>query len=101
MVGPRVSPNFENFQKSENALHELLKDSNPNLLIFWGYRLWSNFPKSNIIEIKINDKKITCFKIENNIYPILVLPHPSSTKLNNGFTELIKNQIDLIKLIEK
>ena len=96
MEGPRKAPNPENFQKSKNALHQLLEESKPNLIIFWGHRLWSNFPKSDILEIKVKEQKITCLKIDDAIYPILVIPHPSSSKLNNDFTEIIKKHIGLI-----
>lgn len=99
MEGPRKSPDFENFQKSEKALQDLLKESNPNLIIFWGYRLWNNFPKSHIVEINVNEEKISCIKVEDNIYPILVLPHPSSTKLNDSYSQIIKKQIELTKLL--
>lgn len=96
MQKPRQSPSFENFARSEKALQKLLKKLNPNLLIFWGYRLWSNFPKANIIEINVNGKVINCFKVGDTKYPILVVPHPSSTKLTHEYSDKIKSHIELI-----
>lgn len=93
MTNPRISPIQEDFKKSRKAFEQVLADLQPHLIIFWGYRLWQNFEKDNhsqqngIDYLEYNGKK----------YPIMVIPHPSSTALNKAFYDKIQEYIKKIK----
>lgn len=79
MGGPRESPTAADFLASEPAFKEVLKDLQPDLVLFWGHRLWNHFPK-NAYQQK-GDIYILSYDRD---YPIFVLPHPSSQPQNTN-----------------
>mgnify|MGYP000029413442 CR=1 FL=1 len=87
----RVSPTNEEFLKSKNAFETVIQQTKPDLVIFWGQRLWNNFPKENYKKGEIETLKF------NYSLPILVLPHPSSSKFNYSLFDRINDYIKLIK----
>lgn len=93
MTNPRISPTQEDFKNSRSAFEKVLKDLQPNFIIFWGHRLWNNFEKDN-------------YSVENGVnyltyngkkYPFLVVPHPSSTAFNENTYSEIQKFISKIK----
>ena len=97
MQKSRQSPTFDNFQKSLDSFKTTLEDLNPDFIIFWGKRLWNNFPKEDILEVQNEENlKLTFLNFEKK-YPILVVPHPASSKLTTNHSEIIKNYIEKLK----
>ena len=94
--GTRISPMKEEFDLSFNAFKHVVEEINPNLIFFWGYRLWDNFPKDNYRSLTKGADKIHFLTLNSN-FPIMVVPHPSSSKFNYGITEEIKNYINTVK----
>lgn len=78
----RKSPTINQFSDSHSVFLEILKKLKPNLIIVWGYRLWKNMPKNNL-------KKENGLDIYEGC-PILVIPHPASSKLRYEDNEFIK-----------
>lgn len=95
--GPRISPTKDEFKLSFNALKEVVESIKPDLIFFWGYRLWKNFPKENYDSLKSEIEKIHFLKFSYNL-PIMVVPHPSSSKFNYGIRDEIIRFINGIKL---
>ena len=93
MTGPRVSPTQEDFKRSRKAFEEVLADLSPNLIIFWGKRLWNNFEKDNYSQ----ENGINYLEYNGKKYPFLVIPHPSSTALNYKVYGEIQQYIQKIK----
>lgn len=91
----RLSPSNEDFIKSLEAFKESLK---PDLIIFWGDRLWNNFPKENHKQINRDETKIHYLDYQRKI-PFKVIPHPASSKLSYSHTNEIKDYIKLVKSI--
>lgn len=87
MPNPRISPTQEDFKNSRSAFEQVLKNLQPNFIIFWGHRLWNNFEKDNYsVENGINYLTYNGIK-----YPFLVVPHPSSSAFNeNTYNEIQK-----------
>ncbi|MEJ8599044.1 uracil-DNA glycosylase [Riemerella anatipestifer] len=79
MGGPREAPTTEEFIKSEPAFKEVLKKLQPHLIIFWGHRLWNNFPKKAYY--KKGNLHLLSYEYD---YPIFVVPHPSSQPKNTN-----------------
>ena len=81
------SPTQEDFRNSRKAFEDVLKDMQPNFIIFWGHRLWNNFEKDNYsVENGINYLTYNGIK-----YPFLVVPHPSSSAFGeNTYSEIHK-----------
>lgn len=75
--GPRIAPTAEQFVQSKETFKKVLKDLNPHLVVFWGFRLWQNFDKSQHKNINGID-----YLSYDRDYPIYILPHPSSTVLD-------------------
>ena len=91
---PRSSPSQEEFIKSIEPFIKTVEATKPNLIFIWGYRLWNNVPKENLFtKTELNGKVIHLY---NNI-PIIVVPHPSSSKFNNSLKTEINNYIELVK----
>lgn len=87
MTNPRISPTQEDFKKSRTAFEQVLKDLQPNFIIFWGHRLWNNFEKDNY-SVENGTNYLT---YNGKKYPFLVVPHPSSTAFNeNTYSEIHK-----------
>ena len=93
MTRPRVSPTQEDFKRSRKAFEEVLADLSPNLIIFWGKRLWNNFEKDNYSQ----ENGINYLEYNGKKYPFLVIPHPSSTALNYKVYGEIQQYIQKIK----
>ena len=68
-------------QQAIDALKEVVEEIKPNLIFFWGHRLWNNFPKDNYGSLINGNDKIHFLKFSYNL-PIIVMPHPSSSKFN-------------------
>jgi hypothetical protein len=97
MEKPRQSPSIEQFSYSQKALQETILELCPDLIIIWGYRLWNNFPK-HLKHSDVNTPQMHFCRLEKD-YPILVLPHPASTKLNVGHSKIISDYIEKIKVL--
>lgn len=98
--GPRVSPTKEEFNLSFNAFKDVVEKIKPNLIFFWGHRLWNNFPKENYRSLTKGANKIHFLTLSSN-FPFMVVPHPSSSKFNYGIKKEIKNYINAIKTVGK
>jgi hypothetical protein len=96
--GPRISPSEEEFKQSFDALTEVVEEIKPNLIFFWGHRLWNNFPKDNYGSLINGNEKIHFLKFSYNL-PIIVMPHPSSSKFNYGIKDEIKDYLNVIKTV--
>lgn len=96
--GPRMSPTKEDFKLSFKAFEEVVEELKPNIIFFWGHRLWDNFPKENYASRKINDERIHYLKLSYKV-PIMIVPHPSSSKFNYGIKEEIKYYTNAVKAV--
>lgn len=85
----RKSPTYEQFKNSHESFVKILDELKPNLIIVWGYRLWGNMPKNEFLTRK---NEIDFY---NNI-PVLVIPHPASSKFDYSMNQLIKKYMDTI-----
>lgn len=94
----RKSPSLENFSNSIDAFKLVLNQLNPDLIIFWGNRLWNNFPKANHKQIKFNDVNIHYLDFEKKV-PFKVIPHPASSQLTYFYTNEMNDYIKLVKSI--
>ena len=95
--GTRISPMKEEFNLSVDALNAVVEEIKPDLIFFWGNRLWNNFPKDNYNSLTVGDDKVHFLKFSYNL-PIMVVPHPSSSKFNYGLNENIKKYMNAVKL---
>jgi hypothetical protein len=86
----RKSPTIEQFKDSHDSFVDILNVLKPNLIIVWGYRLWYNMPKNESLTRK---NEIDYYY---NI-PILVIPHPSSSKFDYSMNQFINDYIEKIK----
>lgn len=77
MGGPRQAPTAADFTQSEAAFKTVLKQLSPNLIIFWGHRLWNHFPK----DAYHNNNGIHTLSYDRD-YALFVVPHPSSLTKN-------------------
>lgn len=93
MTNPRISPTQEDFKKSRTEFEQVLQDLKPHFIIFWGYRLWNNFEKDNFSE----ENGVKYLEYNGKKYPVMVIPHPSSTALNKAFYQKIQEEIQKIK----
>ncbi|MDO6470236.1 uracil-DNA glycosylase [Maribacter sp. 1_MG-2023] len=82
MKKPRQSPSHQDFDLSYPDFKKAVKTVDPDLIFLWGDRLWCNIRKEDISG-KRNPASNTFayFKFEKD-YPLLVLPHPSSSKFS-------------------
>ena len=94
--GPRQSPTKEDFKLSIDAFEKVVDELKPNLIFIWGNRLWNNFPKSNYHKSCINNKTIHFINFNQKI-PIMVIPHPSSSKFNRSTYKEIEDYIIAVK----
>lgn len=91
---PRSSPTKEEFYNSIEPFIKTVTETTPQLIFIWGYRLWNNLPKENLFtKTELHGNIIHLY---NNI-PIIVVPHPSSSKFNNSLKIELRKSIDLIK----
>lgn len=91
---PRSSPSKEEFINSIEPFIKTIEATMPHLIFIWGYRLWNNLPKNNLF--KKSELNGSVIHLYNNI-PIIVIPHPSSSKFNNSLKIEIAQYIELIK----
>jgi uracil-DNA glycosylase len=96
--GPRISPTKEEFKQSFDALSEVVEQLKPNMIFIWGDRLWNNFPKDNYESKKSGNDKIHYLKFSYNL-PIMVVPHPSSSKFNYGIKKNITDYLNAVKTV--
>jgi len=96
MNASRQSPSGEDFSKSIDAFKQVVKELKPDIVFFWGYRLWNNYPKEYYFEIEGEHRKIYYLKIDRNI-PFMVNPHPSSSSFNKSLSKNITDYIDTVK----
>lgn len=94
--GPRTPPTKEEFILSMQAFNEVISECKPNLIIFWGYRLWNNFPKEPHATINLINSQIHYLKLSVNV-PFLVLQHPSTRYFNNSLSSTIEDYIKRVK----
>ena len=81
-------PTKEQFKNSLDAFLKISDELKPNVIFIWGYRLWQNLPKDNLITVmNINGTEKHLY---NNI-PIKVIPHPSSNQFNYELCNDIQN----------
>lgn len=92
----RQSPSPMHFTNSIDAFNEVLKSLDPDFIIFWGHRLWNNFPKQNHKQEIYKGKTIHFLELVKT-YPFKVIPHPASSQLTKLYSQDIKNYIELIK----
>lgn len=98
--GPRISPTKEEFRQSFDALSEVVKQIKPNMIFIWGDRLWNNFPKDNYESLTNGSDEIHYLKFSYNL-PIMVVPHPSSSKFNYGIKNNINDYLNVVKTVGK
>ncbi len=91
---PRTSPTQQEFKDSIEPFLNTTNLTDPNIIFIWGYRLWNNLPKENLFTERLIEGEI--INIYNNI-PIIVTPHPSSSKFNYSLRKQIKSYIQLVK----
>jgi hypothetical protein len=96
--GPRIKPTQTEFESSIKAFQEIVEELKPNLIFFWGHRLWDNFPKANYASREINGERIHYLNMSYKV-PIMVVPHPSSSKFNYGMKDEIKEYISAVKTV--
>jgi len=96
----RVSPTAEDFLKSLDAFEKIVVELNPDLIVFWGYRLWNNFPKRSYKKLDKQNYHLIGLLGFNKDYPFLVIPHPSSSKLSYNDYSKIKEDIELINSLK-
>jgi len=86
----RKSPTPAQFKNSHESFVKIIDELKPNLIIVWGYRLWRNMPKNECLTRKDE------IDFYNNI-PVLVIPHPASSKFDYSMNQFINKYIDTIK----
>ena len=91
---PRTSPTQQEFKDSIEPFLNTTNLTDPNIIFIWGYRLWNNLPKENLFTERLIEGKI--IHLYNNI-PIIVIPHPSSSKFNYSLSKQIKSYVQLVK----
>lgn len=98
--GTRISPSKVDFSLSMEAFKEVINQYKPNIIIFWGYRLWNNFPKEEYTITSLENSQIHYLTLNGNV-PILSLPHPSTKHFNKSLSENIATYISAVKDLRK
>jgi len=74
------APSDEEYNNSHIAFVEVLKEYQPNLIIVWGWRLWSRIAKYGIeADFKILENRVEkfyFFDIKGKKIPACGIPHP-------------------------
>ena len=105
MIGPRVTPTFEDFKNSEEAFWEILNELKPDLVIIWGARLYNNLPQEGkqledfTIQNKYGDDvyvEVWSYEIDNKDTPLIGINHPSSGFDTKFCHEVIKGFVNSI-----
>jgi uracil-DNA glycosylase len=73
---------FNWYKSSNEAFKEVIRELKPKLVIFWGHRLWDYFPKDGYLKTTDNNEKTIHYLDSEIKTPILIVPHPSSSKFN-------------------
>ena len=87
----RKSPTEEQFKNSHESFVKIVDQLKPNLIIVWGFRLWTKMQKNE--HLKKGEIDFYC-----NI-PVIVIPHPSSSTFDYTYAKahFFENYIDKIK----
>ena len=96
-AGPRIYPTKEDFQNSISALKQVIKETNPDIVMVWGYRLWHNLPVKNTEKI-FRTSKIHFTNIDPQL-PFKRMPHPSSSAFNYKMSPSFKSYIKNVKIL--
>lgn len=82
--GARVAPNSAQFKSSESAFFTVLKQYQPDIILVWGQRLFSNMPTENANPHEVyfadgTSSKALSYTLENgHIVRVLQITHPSA-----------------------
>jgi hypothetical protein len=80
--GPGISPTKQDFENSFDAFKKVCMKLRPTFIIFWGERLYKNFPKGYYRTEKIDDTlSLNILKFDIEI-PFMYVLHPSSKGFN-------------------
>jgi len=96
----RVSPLYEEFEKSSKAFFEILQSYQPDLVFVWGERLWEQLPTNGeygeeILIDNVKGGRIYYYTIEEKKIPIYMVNHPSSSSLNYSWHPFMNKAIDM------
>ena len=97
---PRISPENQEFEDSENAFFEVLEKYKPDLVIVWGARLEGKLPQKNktLSDFEILNTpyhKIHYYEVANKKIPAYAIYHPSSPSFSYDFHEFLKEALRL------
>ncbi len=103
ITGTRIAPSESQFQESEKAFFEILSQYQPDLVIVWGKRLYTNLPQKGkqLSDLGItqgeyagNATEIWSYQIQTKTIALMPITHPSAgyeLELHNAFIrEFIK-----------
>lgn len=97
ITGTRIAPSDSQFKESEKAFFEILSKYQPDLVIVWGKRLYTNLPQSGkqLADLEITQgqyvgkaTEIWSYQIGTKTIPIMPITHPSAgyeLELHNAF----------------
>lgn len=92
-ISPGVSPSKEDFTNSEKGFWEVLEAYEPDIIIAWSERLWTNMPDNGEYRKKDNTtinngKGLYYYKVKNKEIPAMYVVHPSRIHY-----EIVYNQL--------
>lgn len=97
MPAPRVEPKISDFSKSYNAFNIVLETLKPDVVLFWGFRFWNNFPKDeNCDKMYFDSDRIDIIKGNPNI-SFKILPHPSTSSFKRSLHQEIIDYFEITK----
>ncbi len=97
MANNRTSPSHDDFRNSYDAFKQVCHSLNPDFILFWGNRLWNNFPRNDYQLTTHGDLRKQNFLSLDRMIPFLVTPHPSSSYFNYNNIESIAEHVTMAK----
>ncbi len=101
LFGPRITTNADDFdERSEKAFDEIIKEYQPDIIIFWGKRLWWNMTDKQCVVGEAWDKSskghdfVYCeYSLDNNSKNIKAFSsnHPSSPMSYDKWFDIYKS----------
>ncbi len=95
----RVAPSNQQYEDSESAFNQVLRELNPDIIIVWGKRLWEQLPDIGEYgaERKINNAidNLYYYQVGSKEIPAFCIYHPSSSYLKYEDSKKIKQAINL------
>ena len=87
MSATRVAPTIDDYRNSDTAFWEVLKESDADIVIAWGKRLYLNLPQggAQVQDLEIKDGKfegdaieIWSYEVNGKMVQVLHINHPSA-----------------------